>query len=98
MTEVDKTVAWIERVGRPRVRESMARYGLPTEHAVGIPVGVLKQRAKVLGRDHDLARALWKRMPFRASGTRTSVIVDLIAVMLTSAWQRDAFCLGDDLG
>jgi len=38
----------------------MARYGLPSDHAVGISVGALKTKAKALGRDHDLAIALWK--------------------------------------
>jgi len=60
MTDVQNTVAWLKRTGRKSVRDSMRRYALPAEHAVGIPVGVLKQHAKAVGRDHDLARALWK--------------------------------------
>jgi 3-methyladenine DNA glycosylase AlkD len=60
MTDVQNTVAWLKRTGRKSVRDSMRRYALPAEHAVGIPVGMLKHRAKALGRDHDLARALWK--------------------------------------
>jgi 3-methyladenine DNA glycosylase AlkD len=58
--DVDDVVAWLKRTGRKTVRDGMARYALPAEGAVGIRVGVLKQRAKTLGRDHDLARALWK--------------------------------------
>jgi 3-methyladenine DNA glycosylase AlkD len=60
MTDVQNTVASLKRTGRKSVRDSMRRYALPAEHAVGIPVGMLKQRAKAVGRDHDLARALWK--------------------------------------
>jgi 3-methyladenine DNA glycosylase AlkD len=60
MTDVQSTVAWLKRTGCTSVRDSMRRYALPAEHAVGIPVGMLKQRAKAVGRDHDLARALWK--------------------------------------
>ena len=60
MTDVQKAVAWLKRTGRKNVRDGLRRYGIPIEHAVGIPVGVLKQHAKTLGRDHDLARALWK--------------------------------------
>lgn len=60
MTDDHTVIVWLKRTGRKSVRDGMARYGLPADHAVGIPVGVLKQRAKTLGRDHDLARALWK--------------------------------------
>lgn len=66
MTDVEDTVAWLRRTGRKSVRNSLRRYGLPAEHAVGIQVGVLKQRAKKIGRDHDLARALWKTGIFEA--------------------------------
>ena len=60
MTDVQDVVAWLKRSGRQNYREGLRRYGIPIEHALGIPVGVLKQRGKALGRDHDLARALWK--------------------------------------
>lgn len=60
MTDVQKTVAWLKRTGKKNFREGMRRYAIPIDHAVGIPVGVLKQQARKLGRDHDLARALWK--------------------------------------
>ena len=60
MTDVQGTVVWLKRTGRKSYREGMTRYALPTEHAFGIPVGVLKQRARQIGRDHDLGRALWR--------------------------------------
>jgi 3-methyladenine DNA glycosylase AlkD len=37
----------------------MARYGLPKERAFGVSVGDLQRQARTLGRDHDLALALW---------------------------------------
>lgn len=55
----EEVLAWLRRQGRQRVRDGMARYGLPSEHAVGVSVGALKQHAKRLGRSHDLALALW---------------------------------------
>lgn len=57
---VDDVVAWLKKTGTKKVRDGMARYGLPSDHAVGVSVGALKQHAKTLGRDHDLAIALWK--------------------------------------
>jgi 3-methyladenine DNA glycosylase AlkD len=53
-------VDWLERTGTKATRDGMARYGIPSTHAFGIPVGVLRSRAKILGRDHELAAALWK--------------------------------------
>src|SRR5262249_5084016 len=70
----------------------MARYALPMEHAVGIPVGVLKQQAKKIGRDHDLARALWKTGVFEAR-TLASMIGDPTRV--TPA-EMDRWCLDFD--
>jgi len=53
-------VAWLKKSGSKKARDGMARYGLPSDHAVGISVGTLKTKAKAIGRDHDLAIALWK--------------------------------------
>jgi 3-methyladenine DNA glycosylase AlkD len=57
--DVDAVVAWLERTGSKQVRDGMARYAIPADHALGIPVGVLRKKAKELGRDHRLAAALW---------------------------------------
>jgi 3-methyladenine DNA glycosylase AlkD len=37
----------------------MARYGIPSERAFGLSVGALQKEARRLGRNHDLAIALW---------------------------------------
>jgi 3-methyladenine DNA glycosylase AlkD len=37
----------------------MSRYGINTEHASGVSVWELRRMAKPLGRDHELALALW---------------------------------------
>jgi len=56
---LDTVLAWLLREGSPAGRASMERFGLPSEHAVGIAVGRLRQYAKTLGTDHALAAALW---------------------------------------
>ncbi len=38
----------------------MARYGIVAPKAFGVPMSVLKTMARSLGRNHDLAIALWK--------------------------------------
>lgn len=53
-------VAWLRAQGSDDVRDGLARYGLPTEKAFGVPVGTIQQYGRSLGRDHALAQALWK--------------------------------------
>lgn len=57
--EVRDLLAWLETVGTQEVRDGMARYAIPSEGAFGVPVGVLRDRAKRLGKDHELAAGLW---------------------------------------
>jgi 3-methyladenine DNA glycosylase AlkD len=57
--EARAVVAWLQRHGTRRTRDGMARYGLPSDKAFGVPVGTMQQLARRLGRNHDLAAALW---------------------------------------
>ena len=50
---------WLKRRGTKQVRDGMARYGLPSDNAFGVPVGVIKQLGKRIGKNHDAATALW---------------------------------------
>lgn len=59
-TNAADAVAWLRSKGSATFREGLARYGLPTDKAFGVPVGVIQKYGKTLGRDHALARALWK--------------------------------------
>lgn len=58
--KTEKAIAWLRSRGNEEFRAGLARYGLPTEKAFGVPVGVIQKYGKTLGRDHDLARALWQ--------------------------------------
>ena len=83
-----EVMAWIRKTGSPTVRTGMARYGLPTTNAVGIPVGVLRAEAKRIGPDHALALGLWKTGIYEAQ---------LMAAMLgephrLTPAQMDAWC------
>jgi 3-methyladenine DNA glycosylase AlkD len=57
--DADAVVATLKRIGTRATRDGMARYVIPADKAFGVPVGVLKQLAKRLGRSHELAAALW---------------------------------------
>jgi 3-methyladenine DNA glycosylase AlkD len=63
---VREVIADLQRRGSPAVRNGMARFAIPSNHAVGIPVGTLRGIAKSLGRDHDLAVALWQHGLYEA--------------------------------
>jgi 3-methyladenine DNA glycosylase AlkD len=49
----------LEEMGDPSRLEGMARYGIDTSRAVGLSVSELRRIARGLGRDHELAAALW---------------------------------------
>jgi 3-methyladenine DNA glycosylase AlkD len=57
--EVTAVLAWLKKHSRRKYREGMARYGLPTDKALGVPVGLIQQLGKQIGKDHGLATALW---------------------------------------
>lgn len=53
-------VAHLKTIGSTKVRDGMVRFAIPTDKAFGIPVGVLRQEARRLGRNHALAQDLWE--------------------------------------
>lgn len=58
--DINSFIAALKSLGTKKVRDGMARFAIPSDNAFGIPVGTLRKEAKRLGRDHDLAAALWK--------------------------------------
>ena len=56
---VADVIAWLERKGSKEKAASLARYALPTEGAFGVSVADLRDQAKLIGRNHDLALGLW---------------------------------------
>ena len=57
--QVQSAITWLKRHGSKRTRDGMARYGLPSDRAFGVSVGTIQQLSKRIGRNHDLAIALW---------------------------------------
>ena len=56
---VREVLSWLERRGSKRNREGMARYGIVAPKVFGVSMATMKGLTKKLGRDHDLAAALW---------------------------------------
>lgn len=57
---VRETLTWLERRGTKRNRDGMARYAIVADKVFGVSVADIRQLAKRLGRDHELAAALWE--------------------------------------
>jgi 3-methyladenine DNA glycosylase AlkD len=57
---VDEVLARLRTAGDPAAVEGMARFGINPEKTLGVSVPKLRALAKEVGRDHALARALWK--------------------------------------
>jgi 3-methyladenine DNA glycosylase AlkD len=49
------------RVSSKSTRDGMLRFGIPNDNALGVPVGKMQTLAKELGRNHELAEALWQK-------------------------------------
>jgi 3-methyladenine DNA glycosylase AlkD len=57
--EVASVITWLKRHSTKRTREGMARYAIPSDNALGVSVADIRVLAKRLGRNHELAAALW---------------------------------------
>jgi 3-methyladenine DNA glycosylase AlkD len=86
--DVEEVVAMLKRLGSKGVRDGLARFAIPADNALGIPVGVLRDMGKRLGRSHDLAEGLWKAGWLEAR--MLAVFVDEPA--LVTPGQMDRWC------
>ena len=54
-----EALAWLRDHASDAARDGMARFAIPSDHALGVSMKDIQSLAKQLGRDHDLAAALW---------------------------------------
>lgn len=64
--QADAIVAWLRKNANKKTRDGMARYAIPVDNALGVPVGVMLKHAKSLGRDQAVADALWRTGKYEA--------------------------------
>ena len=81
-------VAWLKRNATKATRDGMARFALPSDHALGVTMSQLRTLAKLTGRNHALAADLWSTGIYEAR-MLAALIDDPAAV--TSA-QMDRWC------
>lgn len=83
-------LAGLQKRSSKKVKDGMARFGIPDDHAIGVAVGDLRAYAKELGRDHELAQALWQNGMYEARMLATMVAdPQLVTSKLMDAWCRD---------
>lgn len=62
----DDALQWLRANASEATREGMVRYAIPSEHALGVPMGRIQALGKQLGRDHALAQSLWETGVYEA--------------------------------
>jgi 3-methyladenine DNA glycosylase AlkD len=65
-SSVEEVLAWLERHSSKATRDGMARYGIPSDNALGVTMSNMRVLAKRLGHDHELAAALWETGVYEA--------------------------------
>ena len=86
--DLESALAWLKRRSSKATRAGMARYAIPSDHALGVPMRDIKALGKKLGRNHPLAIALWETGVYEAR-MATSFVAD--PLKLTAA-QMDRWC------
>jgi 3-methyladenine DNA glycosylase AlkD len=88
--QVQEVLDWLERRGTPENREGMARYAIGADKAVGVSVGDLRELGKIIGRNHELALALWPTDVYEAR-MLTPFIADpkRVTPALMDRWAKD---------
>jgi 3-methyladenine DNA glycosylase AlkD len=85
---VEDVMRELERRATKSWRDGLARYAIPADRALGVPMREVQALAKRVGRDHALAEQLWKTGCYEAR--LLAAYVD-DPTMVTSA-QMDRWC------
>lgn len=86
--QVEEALTWLRKNSSKSTRDGMARYGIPSSGALGVTVADIRVLGKRLGRNHELALALWPTEIYEAR-MLTSFVAD--PTVLTAA-QMESWC------
>jgi 3-methyladenine DNA glycosylase AlkD len=64
--EVESAIVWLKAHATDHTLDGMARYAIPSDNAFGVAVGDIRALGKQLGRNHELALALWETGVYEA--------------------------------
>jgi 3-methyladenine DNA glycosylase AlkD len=86
--ELRSALKWLKDNSTKNVRDGMARYAIPSDRALGVAMRDIKALGTMLGRNHELAIALWDTDVYEAR-MLASFVGD--PAQLTAA-QMDRWC------
>ena len=88
--EVRSAIKWLKSHSTKTTLDGMARYGIPSDKAFGVAMKDMKVLGKKLGRNHELAAALWETGAYEARMV-CSFVDDpaLITAAQMDRWCRD---------
>src|SRR5262245_34755164 len=89
-SRVREAMASLRGLASKKHRDGLARFAIPTEHALGVPMGAMQRLAKDLGRDPALAQGLWDTGVYEAR-TLAAFVDDpaLVTPAQMDRWCRD---------
>ena len=89
-SDAESALKWLKKHATKRTRDGMARYAIPNDKALGVLMGDIQKLAKLLGRDHALALALWKTGVYEARMLCAYVDEpEKVTAAQMDAWARD---------
>jgi 3-methyladenine DNA glycosylase AlkD len=88
--DVRSVLAWLKKRSSKATRDGMARYGVPSDNALGVTMADMKVLAKEVGKNHALAAQLWDTGVYEAR-MLTSFVDDaaLVSAAQMNRWARD---------
>jgi 3-methyladenine DNA glycosylase AlkD len=86
----EEVIAELCGLGKPENVAGMARFGIRSRRALGVPTPTLRAMAKCIGRNHSLAQELWQSGILEAR-VIASLIADpkLVTEELMESWAAD---------
>lgn len=63
---VDSVLAELKRLSTKATKDGMPRFGIPSDNALGVAVGDIRDMGKKIGKHHELALELWKTSVYEA--------------------------------
>ena len=88
--QVQEALHWLERKSTARDRQNLARFGIHAKQALGVSMANIQALGKRLGRDHDLAEALWATGCYEARLLASFVDrAELVTPAQMDRWCRD---------
>ncbi len=88
--QIEEILAELARLGSEVNRAGMARFGIQTASAFGVPVREIRRIARACGRDHELALRLWQTGFHEARILATVVeLPAAVTAVQMNAWVRD---------